>query len=223
MFATHRLRRSVFWIAAFLLVNSIGFAGAPVSEEPGDWLGYFFSYGQPHQLWSIKQYDGYETMAVGIFREWVSNPNPIGPIPFSRHWRAFAKVEHFYGDVELAPGQVPLAQQDGGPYYAHLDHYQLAFLLSRRWVLGPRWKIHPTANLGAGLSIMNDKMIEDGTLHNYNLEAGYGLEWNITHGWVANADVEYKHFSNGGRMYLSDKDVIGPEDVNLLVSLRHPF
>jgi opacity protein-like surface antigen len=111
---------------------------------------------------------------------------------------------------------------EGQPNWAKLDnHYSISLLAVRRWIFLPNRVIRPNAHLGFGFSVMNESVIENGTTWNFNFVGGGGLEYDVIKKWTVYGDVRWEHFSNGGQVYLTNKDVIGPESVNIVLGIRY--
>jgi hypothetical protein len=195
----------------------------PVSPEDSGiarWIGFDASIGHYFRMWSIKEYSGYSNWAIGIFTEWESRPSSLFHVPISYAWNLKLKYQHLNGTVELVPAQVPENERTGGPYYVVLDHDQLALTIFRRFILYPEARIHPTLHLGLGASILSDKVLKEGTTYNYNILGGAGLEWIITDDLVGTLDIQWEHFSNGGKIGLTNDAVIGLESCQFVLGVR---
>ena len=187
------------------------------------WVGYMHgTLGRPYHIWSAKTYDGYKNISHGIFMEWETG----ALIPESSLTYQTLRLELRYikmwGTIELKDDQVPLEEyQMGGPFYTTLDHQRFAVTGVRRWIVFPDYSIRPSVHLGFGISWTDKPILKEGTNYNFDFVGGVGVEFDITEKLSGNIGTRWEHFSNGGAIYLTDKHVIGPESINLIVSLRH--
>lgn len=221
----------VMCLAGVLLAgDGIRHAARAAGERPAEppqrrvWGGAYGASGTSKRLWSVKEYQGYKTDRAGLFREVESFD--LVPLPVSAQWsvRYELRVERLSGTIELEEAQVLPEKRTGGPYRKSLDSYwQVAGLCVPRLVLFPDSPVRPSLHVGFGLSLMNKKIIEDGTLYNYNLLGGAGLEADVSKRWSVFADCRLEHYSNGGRMYLTNKTAIGLESVSGVVGVRREF
>lgn len=194
------------------------------TKVPGKkWVGAFGSMGTQYHIFSANQYHGYKQNTLGVFLEMESDGWIPLPVKTQRTYRWVLRYSHIAGRIEIVAEQVPPDKRTGGPYYIDLDHHQIALLGIRRWVFCPDYFLRPSLHLGLGISLLDEQILEDGTLYNFHLIGGGGLEMDLSKRWSAYCDVHWEHYSNGGKMGLTDKDVIGPESVNLVLGFRRVF
>ena len=184
--------------------------------------GFYASRGQALRIWARKRYSGYEPTCAGAFIERVIGEPVILAMPSQVRLRVEFRHERLAGTIALFEDQVAPAKRDGGePYLKELDgNWNLAGLFVPRLVLFPSWPVRPTLHAGFGLSWLNRRVLDEGTHYNYNLLAGLGMEADMTARWMLFADCRWEHYSNGGRMYLTNRAVIGIESVNAVVGIR---
>ena len=220
----------VCWLVCFVL-GAAGFGNASWAEDASRaaqdpdqrWIGGYAARGEHHHLWSSGDYVGYENAAAAGFVEWPTAwPLPL-PIRTEQTLRAELRYEHLWGTIALLENQVPAEERHGGPYSTTLDHQQVASLLVRRFIFLPDHTFRPTIHVGAGLSILDHRILKEGTLYNFNFLGGCGSEIDLIGEWSAFVDVRWEHFSNGGSIYLTDAAVIGLESVSGVVGLRRAF
>jgi len=130
--------------------------------------------------------------------------------------------EGFWGTIELKGDQVPEEEYlQGGPFYVTLDHKSFALTGVRRWIIFPDYPIRPSFHLGFGISWTDKSILKEGTNYNFDFVGGLSVEFDITNKLSGNIGARWEHFSNGGAIYFTDKRVIGPESINLLISIAH--
>ena len=220
----------VYGLVCFVL-GAAGFGHASGAEntsraadDPAQrWIGGYAARGEHYHLWSAGEYFGYENAAAAGFVEWPTVWSVPLPIRNAQTVRTELRYEYLWGTIPLHENQVPAEERHGRPYYTTLDNHQIAGLLSRRFVFLPDHTFRPTLHLGGGLSLLDHKILKEGTLYNFNFFGGCGAEADFTTEWSAFMDVRWEHFSNGGRMYLTDAAVIGLESVSGVVGLRRAF
>lgn len=187
------------------------------------WVGYMHgNLGRPFHIWSAKTYDGYKNISHGIFMERETG----ALIPESSFTYQTLRIElrylRMWGTIELKDDQVPREEYlMGGPFYTTLDHDRFAVTAVRRWIVFPASPIRPSIHLGFGLSWTDKPILKEGTNYNFDFVGGVGVEFDITEKLSGNIGTRWEHFSNGGAIYLTNKRVIGPESINLLISIRH--
>jgi hypothetical protein len=199
------------------------------SEEPTKpeydkrWIGAYGAIGTQYHIFSANDYKGYKQNALAVF--WEQETGPWIPLPLKseRTMRWELRYSEPRGTIEIVEEQVPKRKRDGGPYYVTLDLYQVALIGVRRWVFLPDYMVRPSVHLGLGFSLTNRKILEEGTYYAFNLIGGLGLEADVTKRWSAYFDVRWEHYSNGGKMGLTDADVIGPESINAVFGLRYNY
>lgn len=187
------------------------------------WIGVYSSIGTQYHIFSANDYDGYKQNALAAFWEVESKPWIPLPVEAQRTLRYELRYSELHGTIEIVEEQVPSEKRDGGPYYTTLDHYQLALLGIRRWVFLPDYFLRPSLHLGLGISWLNKNILEEGTQYNFHLIGGAGLEMDLSDRWCTFLDVRWEHYSNGGKMGLTDKAVIGPESINAVLGIRYAY
>lgn len=188
------------------------------------WIGVYGSTGTQYHIFSANQYKGHKQNALAVFLERESSGYWVPmPVETQRTYRWELRYMDISGTIEIEEVQVPEEKRDGGPYYVTLDHSQIALLCIRRWVFLPDYFIRPSIHLGLGFSMLDKKILEEGTLYNFNLIGGAGLEMDISPSWTTYFDVRWEHYSNGGKMGLTDAAVIGPESINAVLGIRYAF
>ena len=214
-----------FVLGAAVFGNACRAEDAPLTErQPARrWIGGYAARGAHHHLWSAGEYFGYENAAAAGFLEWPTAWSIPLPIRNEQTVRTELRYEYLWGTIPLHENQVPEAERHGGPYSTTLANHQIACLLVRRFVFLPDHMFRPALHLGGGLSVLDHKILKEGTLYNFNLLGGCGTEVDLTGEWSAFVDARWEHFSNGGRMRLTDAAVIGLESVSAVVGLRHAF
>ncbi|MEI7435433.1 MAG: acyloxyacyl hydrolase [bacterium] len=188
------------------------------------WYGAYVSGGSTKRLWSVKEYTGYKPGRVGLFREAEIGDGTHPGIPWRWSVRYELMCERLSGTVELVEDQVPPDERTGGPYMKSLNGlWQLAGLWVPRVVFFPNSPVRPSLHAGIGLSVMNEKILEEGTYYNFNFVGGGGVEADISKLWSVFVDCRLEHYSNGGAMSLTDKAVIGLESISCVLGVRREF
>lgn len=196
---------------------------APPKKSKKTWIGAYGSTGTQFHIFSANQYKGHKQNALAVFLERESGYWVPLPVETQRTYRWELRYMDISGTIEIEEVQVPKEKRDGGPYFVTLDHYQVALLCIRRWVFLPDYFIRPSFHLGLGFSMLDKKILEEGTRYNFNLVGGAGLEVDLSSRWTTYFDVRWEHYSNGGKMGLTDAAVIGPESINAVLGIRYAF
>lgn len=191
-----------------------------ISNPGKKWVGAFGSIGTQYHIFSANQYHGYNQNTLGVFLEMESDGWVPLPVKTLRTYRWELRYCVIGGRIEIVADQIPPPKRTGGPYYVDLDHHQIALLGIRRWVLFPDYFLRPCLHLGLGISLLDKNILEDGTRYNFHLIGGGGLEMDLSKRWSIYCDVHWEHYSNGGKMGLTDRDVIGLESVNMVLGFR---
>ncbi|MBW2219033.1 MAG: acyloxyacyl hydrolase [Deltaproteobacteria bacterium] len=187
------------------------------------WIGYMHgTVGRPFHIWSAKTYKGYKNVSNGIFMEWETD----ALIPFSQLINHTLRIElrylNLWGTIELKDDQVPEEEWlQGGPFYTTLNHKRFSTTVVRRWIIFSYYYIRPTIHLGLGMSWTDKEILKEGTNYNFDFVGGFGIEFDVTNKLSGNIGARWEHFSNGGAIYFTNKRVIGPESINLLISIKH--
>ncbi len=194
---------------------------AVAAAEPERSVGVYMSSGKAHRLWSVQRYTGYKSHRVGLFKETAAGQADVLGIPVQLSVRGEINREALSGTISLRKDQVPKHEWDGTPYLLTLDgNWQIAVLCVPRLIFFPDSPVRPALHLGAGLSWLHRRLLQEGTHYNFNLLAGAGLDADIGGHWSLFADCRWEHYSNGGRMYLTNRSVIGLESVNAMIGIR---
>ena len=215
-------------IGITVFIAGASFAGEHPREQKTEapkekWIGTYGAIGTQYHIFSANDYDGHKENAWAAFWEVESMPWFPLPVEAQRTLRFELRYAEIHGTIEIVEEQVPSGKRNGGPYYTTLDHYQVSLLGIRRWIFLPDYDLRPTLHLGLGISWLNKNILEDGTQYNFNLIGGAGLEMDFSDRWCAFLDVRWEHFSNGGKMGLTDKDVIGLESINAVLGIRYAY
>ncbi|MDD4872292.1 MAG: acyloxyacyl hydrolase [Kiritimatiellae bacterium] len=221
------MMRWLYGCVFFGTMFSVALPSEAVESDGGAkdrWAGFYVSHGISHRFWSTKNYKGYENNTLGLFEEWETTRWTSSIIPYMASVRGELRYMDLLGTIELLEKQVLPEGRDGGPYLKNLSSlWQIAVLCVPRLVFFPNSSFRPSFHAGIGLSLLNDKVLDDGTRYNFNLLTGCGLEIDFFRQWTMLADIRLEHFSNGGLMYLTNRAVIGMESVSGVIGLRHPF
>ncbi len=187
------------------------------------WVGLLGSWGRHNHVWSSSNYKGFRNRHFGIFMEWEDDPYTLLSVDMDRTLRVELRYAKLYGTFKIDDDQVVEEKLvEGEPNWVTLeDHYGVSLMAVRRWIFLPNRAVRPNLHVGFGFSVMNKSIIEDGTIWNFNFVGGGGLEYDLTKKWTVYGDVRWEHFSNGGQIFLTNKDVIGPESVNILLGIRY--
>jgi hypothetical protein len=188
------------------------------------WVGIMGSAGSHYHLWSANTYTGYKTASVGAFYEWESERANVFSAELGRTWRVELRYAYLWGTIPIDEDQASDADLlRGPPYSVTLDQHKIALVGVRRWIFLPDYRVRPTAHLGFGMSLVHEPILERGTIWAFDIVGGVGLEADLKERWCLMADVRWEHFSNGGDMGLTSARVIGPESINLVLSLRYRY
>lgn len=197
------------------------------SLENRRWIGADFSHGTAMHIWSDRTYKGYENWSFGMFMEWESPRKSIFSLDIAPVWRGEVRYFRLLGTIPLSSDQLTDEElkwyEDRGidEYDTELDHHQITFLIVRRWFFLPDEKIRPFLELGFGMSFTNELIITNGTIWAFDFIGGGGFEFDISPKWTGYAAARAAHFSNGGEMYLTNKDTIGPESISWVLGIRY--
>ncbi len=193
------------------------------TSDPKKWVGLLGSWGRHHHIWSSSNYKGFRNRHFGMFMEWEDDPFTLLPVDVDQTLRVELRYAKLYGTFKIDEDQVVKERLvEGQPNWAKLTgHYSVSLIGVRRWVFFPNRVIRPNLHLGFGFSVMNKSIIENGTIWNFNFVGGGGLEYDLSKKWTVYGDVRWEHFSNGGQIFLTNKDVIGPESINILLGIRY--
>jgi hypothetical protein len=187
------------------------------------WVGLLGSWGRHNHIWSSSNYKGFRNRHFGVFMEWEKDPFRLLSVDMDQTLRVELRYAKLYGTFKIDDDQVVKERLvEGQPNLAKLeDHYSVSLMAVRRWVFLPKRVVRPNVHLGFGFSVMNKSVIENGTVWNFNFVGGGGLEYDLNPKWTVYGDVRWEHFSNGGQVFLTNKDVIGPESINILLGIRY--
>jgi hypothetical protein len=194
-----------------------------ITPDHKTWVGFLGSWGRHHHIWSSSDYKGFRNRHFGLFMEWEDDPLKLLSVDMDRTWRVELRYAKLYGTFKIDDDQVVKERLvEGQQNWVTLDdHYSISLIGVRRWVFLPKQVIRPNVHLGFGFSVMNQSVIENGTIWHFNFVGGGGLEYDLNKKWTIYGDVRWEHFSNGGQIYLTNKDVIGPESINIVLGVRY--
>lgn len=197
------------------------------SQENRRWIGAMASYGSAMHIWSDRTYDGYENWSAGIFMEWESPRKSIFSLDIAPVWRGEVQYSKLWGTIPLSSDQLTdeelqwYIDRGEDKYFTTLDHQQITFLAVRRWIFIPDHYIRPYIELGLGISFTDKLIITNGTIYAFDFIGGGGVEIDLNQKWTLQASCRAAHFSNGGQMYLTNKDTIGPESIKGVIAIRY--
>lgn len=229
--------KAVFFALILSVMMWFGFTGIGVSQADSDkkreptgettekrWIGINGSWGRNFHIWSDREYYGYRNSQFGIFYEREIDPLFSLGLNIEHTFRAEFRYATLWGTIPLSDDQVSdeeAARTD--EHSTKLDHKQAVFLGIRRWVFLPDSSIRPNLHLGFGISFTDELIIEGGTLYAFSFTGGGGIDMDVSDRWTIFSEVSFEHFSNGGQMYLTNKQVIGPESINTRFGVRYRF
>jgi len=211
----------------FLLVSKADAVLLDVNEkehiESKRWIGCMHgTLGRPYHIWSAKTYDGYKNISNSVFMEWETDALISTSTLLNQTLRVEVRYLKLWGTIGLKDDQVSEEEYlQGRPFYTTLDHKRFAITGVRRWIIFPYYPIRPSVHLGFGISWTDKSILKEGTNYSFDFVGGLGVEFDITNKLSGNIGARWEHFSNGGAIYLTNKRVIGPESINLLISIAH--
>jgi hypothetical protein len=206
--------------------------GSPVDEpvtNPRSLL-VSFGYGTPFHMWSERLYSNFELATLSLTYEKES-----GLWPFTKNKelvKSFLlefQLSRIWGKgIELDQDQVSQetwdrAVQEGRRPTVDWDHYQIALVPYYRFYYPLSKAIRLYFEAGFGLALLNKTLIEDGTIWNFLISGGFGLD--VKFKIPFNISLKLQHFSNGGdaQLGITDKRVIGPENLMFGFGMRFPL
>jgi len=196
----------------------------PDKSEGRSWWGVMGSYGRHTHIWSSSVYVGYKTWSAGAFYEWESPRLTVLPFDVGRNWRVEFRYAKLWGTIPLDPDQVTdEVRAEGPPFWTKLDHQKISIVGVRRWIFLPDSFIRPSLFFGFGMSLLDDTIIEDGSVHNFDFVGGAGIDVDIAKRWILSGEARFEHFSNGGQIGLTNSDVIGPESLNMVLCVLYQY
>ncbi len=204
----------------------------PVTEpvvNPGSLL-VSFGYGTPFHMWSERLYSNFQLATFSFTYEKES-----GLWPFTNNKelvKSFLlelQLSRIWGKgIELDQDQVSQetwdkAVQEGRRPTVDWDHYQIALVPYYRFYYPLSKVIRLYFEAGFGLALLNKTLIEDGTIWNFLITGGLGLDFKFKIPF--NISLKLQHFSNGGdaQLGITDKRVIGPENLIFGFGMRFPL
>ena len=191
------------------------------------WIGADFSHGTAMHIWSDRTYKGYENWSGGIFMEWESPRKSLWSMDIAPVWRGEVRYFRLLGTIPLSSDQLTPEElreyeaRGEDQYFTELDHHQITFLAIRRWVFMPDSDFRPFLELGLGMSFTDKLILTDGTIYAFDFIGGGGFLFDINPRWSGYIAARAAHFSNGGQMYLTNKQVIGPESISWVLGIRY--
>jgi hypothetical protein len=193
-------------------------------------LSVSLEYGTPFHLWSERLYSNFQLATLSLTYEKES-----GLWPFTKNKelvKSFLlefQLSRIWGKgIELEQDQVSQetwdrAVQEGRRPTVDWDHYQIALVPYYRFYY-PLSKITRLyIEAGFGLALLNKTLIEDGTIWNFLITGGLGLDFKYKIPF--SISLKLQHFSNGGdaQLGITDKRVIGPENLMFGFGMRFPL
>ncbi|MBI4768119.1 MAG: acyloxyacyl hydrolase [Deltaproteobacteria bacterium] len=205
---------------------------SPVNEpvtNPGSLL-VSSGYGPPFHMWSERLYSNFELATLSLTYEKES-----GLWPFTKNKelvKSFLlelQLSRIWGKgIELEQDQVSQetwdkAVQEGRSPTVDWDHYQIALVPYYRFYYPLGQKVRLYFEAGFGLALLNKPLIEDGTIWNFLINGGFGLDFKFKRPFTIS--LKLQHFSNGGdaQLGITDKRVIGPENLMFGFGMRFPL
>jgi Lipid A 3-O-deacylase (PagL) len=189
-------------------------------------------YGYPFQYVSEILYENFQVVSLNLSLE-----KECGLWPFFGNKKLVEslllefRLSKIWGqDIPLVRDQVSLAvwnqaQQEGRRPTTNWDLYQVGLTPYYRlsYPVSPTIRVYGEA--GLGITLLNKTLIEEGTLWNFLLTGGLGLDWKIKNQHFYSF-VRFEHFSNGGKLWkegLTESRVIGPETIVFGIGMRFPL
>jgi hypothetical protein len=203
----------------------------PKTKNPISLLMHF-QYGLPAQFVSEILYSNFEMASLGIALE-----KECGLWPF---WGNRKLVESLLLEfrfskiwgrgIELSGDQVSQevwdqAKKEGHDPRTDWDLYQIGLVPYYRLYYPLAKQVRVYAEAGIGLTLLNKTLIDDGTVWNFLLTGGLGLDWKLCN-CPFYVFLRSEHFSNGGKLWgqgIADSRVIGPETLAFGIGMRIPL
>jgi len=184
-------------------------------------------YGIPFHLWSDRLYTNFELATLSLTYEkesglWFFTKNPklvksyLLELRVSRIWGKGIEVSQ----DQVSPETWNKAMQEGRPPTVDWDHYQIGVIPYIRYYYPFTKDVRMYMEFGLGMSLLTQPLIEDGTTWNFNFSGGFGLDCKFKIPFFVY--LKWEHFSNGGQagIGLTDKRVIGPENMVFGIGTR---
>ncbi len=197
-------------------------ATAPVNEPtttPQN-LSVALHYQTPIPLMSDRLYSNWAAMTLSCNYEKES-----GLWPFTKNEKFVksllleVRLSRIWGkDIVLGQDQVSeddweRARQEGHDPTVDWDHYLIGVMPSYRFYYPMTPAVRGYVEAGIGITVLNKPLIEEGTLWNFLLSGGMGLDFRVKIPFFA--FIKFEHISNGGNTWNSLTSnpvrVIGPE------------
>jgi hypothetical protein len=200
----------------------------PLSKPKSLMIG--FDYGIPNHIWSDRLYTNFELATLSFTYEkesglWPFTKNPKLVTSFLLELR----FSHIWGkNIEISQDQVSQetwdrAMQEGRPPTVDWDHYQIGLTPYYRFYYPFSKTVRTYFEIGMGFTLLDRPLIEDGTTWNFLFSGGFGLDFKFKTPFYT--FIKLEHFSNGGQAskVITDKRVIGPENLVFGLGMRFPL
>ena len=187
-------------------------------------------YGIPFHIWSNRLYHPFELATISLAYEkeaglWPFTENKelvksfLLEFRLSRIWGNGIEVSR----DQLPPGIFDRDWLEGRRPTVDWDQYQIGLIPYSRFYYPLTKGIRLYFEAGAGMTMLNKPMIEDGTAWNFLFSAGFGLDCKSKTPFYILLKLE--HFSNGGALWngITNKQVIGPENLVFGIGMRFPL
>lgn len=227
---------SLFLFLSFFLFPAYGASGTVpgVSPKPSrsKSLLIHLQYGWPYQYVSDTLYANFNQagLAVALEKEcglwpFFNNRKLVESLLFElRFSRIRGKT------IELSQDQVAQeiwqsAQKEGHRPRTDWDHSQIGLTPYYRLYYPLCKEVRVYAEAGIGFTFLNSPLVEEGTLWNFLITGGLGLDFKLCK-IPLYSFARFEHFSNGGKLWkegFTDKRVIGPETFALGFGIRLPL
>ena len=190
-------------------------------------------YGWPTRYFSQKLYSNFNTAGLSLSYE-----KECPPVPFLTQFNLLESLLLEFRLLRIYGKKIPL-------YYDQVSSTQLARFKAARqepntdWEtyqvgLAPYYRLYypitrsfrPYFELGAGLTWLQEELIENGTRWNFGLYSGVGTDFRLFD-LPLYAFFRFEHFSNGMKLWsqmgVEEKRLIGPETMVIGLGFRWPL
>jgi hypothetical protein len=187
--------------------------------------------GWPYRVASDKLYENFKITSLGLTIE-----KECGLWPFFQNKKIIESLllelrfSHIYGrGIPLGEDQMPKETwarfiQEGRKPSADWDHYQIGLTPFYRWYYPLSSDLRFFAELGLGLTYLNETLIEDGTKFNVLFTGGLGLDWKLkNHPFFIMTRFEHFCKGDGSNNFINAKRNIGPEALFIGMGIRYPL
>lgn len=204
----------------------------PVNESATNpsGLSITFQYGTPFHIWSDRLYTPFQLATLSLTYEKESGLWPFTKNPkLVKSFLLELQLTRIWGNgIGLDEDQVSQetwdkAVQEGREPTVDWDHYQIALVPYYRFYYPLSKTVRLYFEAGFGFALLNKPLIEDGTVWNFLITAGFGL--NFQYKIPFNISLKWQHFSNGGdaNLGITNQRVVGPETLMFGLGIRFPL